>query len=289
MYKAFNRPIFYQKMEKPFLTFAQEVTYYGDTVCLIVSVSADTWYDKETRLGIPAKRSWLGNNAFQINIPRSVSAIAYSLPKTGGVPKVFAFVGNNDDDYPDWYYPNDLSELQSYYWQDGDVTSRQIIRFLKRAGYDMWHPQLNSRLGTRLNNKEKRPDHVYNWPIHWPVLADILAGTLADILTVPPVDILANGLVDTLAPALADILLGDILAHILPDISADTLADIIARTFAGIFTGPLVDILAGSSADTWGVTLADILADTLVDILAYGDRPIYRSTVDYQQQQQQQQ
>ena len=167
MYPAFNRDIYYHRMEKQFLKFAQEVTRDGDTVCLIVSVSPDTRYDKERRLGIPAEYSWLRNNGLQINIPRSVSAIAFSQSKTGGVRKVFAFIGNNDDDSPEWYYPHDLSELEHYYWQDGDVTSGEIIKHLKRHGNVIWHPQLNSRWGTRLNNKEKWPDHVYNWPIYW--------------------------------------------------------------------------------------------------------------------------
>lgn len=155
MYKAFNRPIFYQKMEKPFLNFAQEVTRDGDTVCLIVNVSPDTWYEKETGRGIPATYSWLVGSG--INIPRSVSAIAFSLSKTGGVRKVFAFVGNNDYYFPEWYYPQDLSELKHYYLQGRDLTSTRIIGLLKRAGYKMWHPQLN--------NKGKRPDHVHSW---WP-------------------------------------------------------------------------------------------------------------------------
>lgn len=150
MYRAFNGRIFYHKMEKQFLKFAQEVTRAGDTVCFIVSVSPNTRYDKQTGLGIPSKYSWLRKNGLQINIPRSVSVIAFSSSKTGGVGKVFAFVGNNEEDSPEWYFPQDLAELQNYYWQDGDLTSRLGIRLLKRVGYKMWHPKINSK-GKRPN------------------------------------------------------------------------------------------------------------------------------------------
>ena len=146
MYRAFNS-IFYHKMEKPFLEFAEEVTGEGDTICLIVSLSPDTRYDKKTGLGTPADFSPLKNHGLQINIPRSVSAIAFSLSKTGGVRKVFAFVGNNDNDSPEWHHFRDLAEPQDYYEKARDPTSKEIIELFKREGYKMWHPQLNNKIG----------------------------------------------------------------------------------------------------------------------------------------------
>ena len=149
MYRAFNGPIFYHKMEKQFLNFAQEVNSPGVRVCFTVSFSPDTRYDKQTGRGIPTEKSWLENKYGRINIPQSVSVIAFSLSNTGRVGEVFAFVGNNDMLSPEWYFPQDLSELQNYYRQDGDLTSTLGIRLLKTVGYKMWHPKLKGK-GKRL-------------------------------------------------------------------------------------------------------------------------------------------
>ena len=139
MYSAFNK-IFYNEMETQFLTFAQEVTSAGDMVCLKVSVSPNTRYDIQTRLGITTEDSWLGEGREQINIPRSVSVIAFSLPNMGRVGKWFAFVGNNDEFSPEWYFPKDLLELEDYCSEGGDFASLWDIRLLKINGYEMWHP-----------------------------------------------------------------------------------------------------------------------------------------------------
>lgn len=163
MYRAFNSK-FYHKMEEQFLEFAQGVTRAGDTVCFIVNVSLNTRYNKQTRQGIRTEYSRFWKNGVQIIIPQSVSVLAYSLSKTGGVRNVFTFVGNNDRDFPEWHIPQDLSDLEDYYRQDGDVTSSGIIMHLTADGYEMYHPLSN--------NKGKRPDHVprsISWPINWPV------------------------------------------------------------------------------------------------------------------------
>ena len=141
MYRAFNYPFFHHKVERPFLKFAQEVTGAGDSVCLIVSASPNTRYDEQTRqcINIPT-RDWpcLRNNGLAINIPQSVSVIAFSLSERGGVRQVFAFVGNNDDSSRKHCFPHDMSALQNCYSRDGDPTSIQIIEHLKSAGYNMW-------------------------------------------------------------------------------------------------------------------------------------------------------
>ena len=141
MHRAFNYPFFHHKVERPFLKFAQEVTRAGDSVCLIVSVSPNTRYDEQTRQCqcIPTRdRQWLRNNGLKINIPQSVSVIAFSLSERGGVREVFAFVGNNDDFSPKYCFPQDMSALQNCYSRDGDPTLRQIIKHLKSAEYNMW-------------------------------------------------------------------------------------------------------------------------------------------------------
>ncbi|XP_068696590.1 uncharacterized protein [Montipora foliosa] len=141
MYSAFNQPIFYQKMERVFLKFAQEAASSGDTVYLMVSISPDTRFDIQMRLGVRAKESWFGPVNRQINIPQSVSVLAISLSKTGKVGKVFAFVGNNDMSFPEGYIPSDLTELEDYYMKDADLASWQAIKHLKKVGYTMWYPK----------------------------------------------------------------------------------------------------------------------------------------------------
>lgn len=176
MYRAFNSK-FYHKMEEQFLEFAQGVTRAGDTVCFIVSVSLNTRYDKQKRKGIQTEYSPFGNGV-QINIPQSVSVIAYSLSEMGGVRKVFTFVGNNDRDFPEWHIPQDLSDLEDYYKQDGDVTSSRIIMHLTGDGYEMYHPMVQWPIYWPLHRSIYWPLHrsLYNedwpfltWPIHRPI------------------------------------------------------------------------------------------------------------------------
>lgn len=142
MYKNFNGPIYYQQMERSFLKFVGEAAADQEEVHFMLSVSPNCKMNDQTGLSSIKQLSnleWLGTPHKGIIIPRSFSVIAYSVPKSGEEKfKVFAWVGNNDKNFPKGYFPNDLVELIPYYECNGDQSSLNGITALVKGSYKMW-------------------------------------------------------------------------------------------------------------------------------------------------------
>lgn len=143
MYKKFNGPIYFRQMESRFLSFVKEAAYAQEKVYFMVSVSPNCRMNDPKDLRLTkyfSNLDWLGNDQKGIVIPRSFGVIAYSVPKSSKDKfKVFAWVGNNDnDDFPKWYFPDDLKELIPYYKCNGDLSTLNGITELAKTGYTMW-------------------------------------------------------------------------------------------------------------------------------------------------------
>lgn len=141
MYPKFNVEI-YGKMERELLKFIGEAADAEDKVYFMASVSPDCQVnDQNGHLSIEKvlNLDWLGTPQEGIVIPRSLSVIAYSFPKSKmGKIKVFAWVGNNDKDFSKGYFLNDLKELIPYFKRNGDQSTLNGITALEKMGYKMW-------------------------------------------------------------------------------------------------------------------------------------------------------
>jgi len=141
MFPKFNVEV-YRQMERKLLKFIGEAAEAEEEVYVMASVSPVCQVNDQNGFLSVEKVSnldWLGTPQEGVVIPRSISVIAYSVPKSKmGKIKVFAWVGNNDKDSPKGYFPIDLTELIPYFERNGDLSTLNGITALEKTGYEMW-------------------------------------------------------------------------------------------------------------------------------------------------------